>query len=98
MVGCDPNGPIAFVVTKIVIDKHAGEVAAGRLFSGTVRQGDEAWMNGAKRKVRIQQVNIYKGATRLQVDEVPAGNIVGLVGLKDAFAGETVSSKEMEPF
>jgi len=98
LVGCDPNGPIAFVVTKIVIDKHAGEVAAGRLFSGTVRQGDEAWMNGAKRKVRIQQVNIYKGATRLQVDEVPAGNIVGLVGLKDAFAGETVSSKEMEPF
>ena len=55
-------------------------------------------MNGAKRKVKIQQVNIYKGATRLQVDEVPAGNIVGLVGLKDAFAGETVSTREMEPF
>ena len=98
LIGCDPNGDVAFVVTKIVIDKHAGEVAAGRLFSGTIRHGDEVWMNGAKRKVRIQQVNIYKGATRLQVDEVPAGNIVGLVGLKDAFAGETVSTREMEPF
>jgi len=98
LINCDPKGEIGFIVTKIVIDKHAGEVAAGRLFSGTVKQGQEVYMNLAKRKIRTQQVNVYKGAQRLQVDEVPAGNILGIVGLKDAFAGETVSLEPIEPF
>ncbi|MFH1332411.1 MAG: elongation factor EF-2 [archaeon] len=98
LINCNPKGTVAFVVTKIVVDKHAGEVSAGRLFSGTVRQGDEVWMNGAKRKIRLQQVSVYKGASRIAVDEIPAGNICGIVGLKDAFAGETVSTEPMEPF
>ena len=98
LMHCDPKGPIAFVVTKIVIDKHAGEVSAGRLFSGTLKQGADIWMNGAKYRLRLQQVSVYKGAQRVQVDEIPAGNICGIVGLKNAFAGETVSSEPMEPF
>jgi len=98
LINCDPNGPVAFIVTKIVIDKHAGEVSAGRLFSGTVRQGQEVEMILAKRRIRVQQVNIYKGPTRMQVDSAVAGNIIGLVGLKDAYAGETISSKIITPF
>ncbi len=98
LINCDPKGPIAFVCTKIDMDKHAGEVAAGRLFSGTVKQGDEVYMNLAKKSVRIQQVLVYKAATRFQVDEAPSGNIIGLVGLKDVYAGETVSTKPIEPF
>ncbi|MDD5331574.1 MAG: elongation factor EF-2 [Candidatus Nanoarchaeia archaeon] len=98
LIHCDPNGPVAFVVTKIVIDKHAGEVASGRLFSGTVKQGDILYMNGAKKEVRVQQVNIYKGAQRIQVEDSPAGNIIGLVGLKNTFSGETISTNKIEPF
>ena len=98
LMNCDPNGPVSFVCTKIEIDKYAGEVAAGRLFSGTVKKGDEVYMNMAKKNVRLQQVLIYKGAHRIQLDEIPCGNIIGLVGLKGIFAGETVSSKPMEPF
>jgi len=98
LINCDPNGPVAFVVTKIVIDKHAGEVSAGRLFSGTIRQGQEVNMILAKRVVRVQQVNIYKGPVRMQVDSAVAGNIIGLVGLKDAYAGETVAGKDIIPF
>jgi len=98
LLNCDPNGPVAFVVTKIVVDKHAGEITAGRLFSGTLKQGSEVYLNLAKKKVRLQQVSVYKGAQRMAIDEIPAGNIVGLVGLKDTFAGETVSSEPIEPF
>jgi len=98
LINCDPKGEVAFVPTKIVIDKHAGEVAAGRLFSGTIKQGDEVYMNLAKRKVRIQQVSVYKGAQRVVVNEVVGGNIVGVVGLKNVFVGETVSTNPMEPF
>ncbi|MBT4257741.1 elongation factor EF-2 [archaeon] len=98
LISCNPKGEPTFVPIKIVVDKHAGEVAAGRLFSGSFKQGDEAYMNLSKRKVRIQQVSVYKGANRVVVDEVTAGNIVGIVGLKDVFSGETVSKNEIEPF
>jgi len=98
LINCDPKGEPVFVPTKIVVDKHAGEVAAGRLFSGTLKQGDEVYMNLAKRKTRIQQVSVYKGSQRIVVNQVSAGNIVGVVGLRDVFAGETVSLNEMEPF
>ncbi len=98
LTGCDENGKPGFISTKIVVDKHAGEVAAGRLFSGTLKQGDEVYMNLAKRKVKLQQVFVYNGAKKIQVDSVVAGNIVGLSGLTDVRAGETVSEEKVTPF
>ncbi|MFH1425455.1 MAG: elongation factor EF-2 [archaeon] len=98
LVLCNEKGELAFICTKVVVDKNAGEIAAGRLFSGTLRQGDPVYMNQAKKKVNLQQVSVYKGAKRIQLDEVVAGNIIGLVGLKGVYAGETVSSEEIEPF
>ena len=92
------KGEVAFVPIKIVVDPHAGEVAAGRLFSGTIKQGDEVYMNLADKTVRVQQVSVYKGAQRIQMDEVIAGNIVGIVGLKNFLVGETVSKNPIEPF
>ncbi len=99
LLSADPNGPVAFVCTKIVYDKHAGEVAAGRLFSGTLRQGEDVYLIMGKQTVRVQQISIYNGAKREIVDNVPAGNIVGIVGMKGIFSGETVSTvQDMEPF
>ncbi|MFB6246620.1 MAG: elongation factor EF-2 [Candidatus Pacearchaeota archaeon] len=95
---CDPSGEPVFVPTKIVIDKNAGEVAAGRLFSGTLKQGDKVYMNVSQKPATVQQVSIYKGSQRMIVDQAKAGNIVGVVGLKDVFAGETISKSQMEPF
>jgi len=98
LVNCNEKGQPAFICTKVVIDKNAGEIAAGRLFSGTLRQGDPVYMNQAKKMVNLQQVSVYKGAKRVQMEKVVGGNIVGLVGLKGVFAGETVSAEEIEPF
>jgi elongation factor 2 len=98
LINCNASGDLAFVPIKIVVDKHAGEVAAGRLFSGSIKQGDEVYLNLAKSRTRVQQVSVYKGAQRIIVDEVLAGNIVGVVGLRDVVAGETVSNDEMTVF
>ncbi len=98
LINCNPNGVVAFVTTKIVIDKHAGEIAAGRLFSGTLRQGMDLYMNGLKKWVRVQQVSVYNGAKRELIDGAPAGNIIGVAGLKGVYSGETASSVEIEPF
>ncbi len=98
LTNADPNGPTIFVTTKIVVDPQAGEIAGGRLFSGTLKKGQELNMMLAKKPVKIQQINLYKGSQRIIVDNVPAGNIVGLAGLKGVNAGETLTSKEIEPF
>ncbi|KAF5060078.1 Elongation factor G [anaerobic digester metagenome] len=99
MMHCDRNGPTTFMCTKIIIDPHAGEVAVGRMFSGKVVRGQEMYILGMPNANRVQTVSMSVGADRIAVDEVEAGNIVALSGLKDAIAGATCSSdKDMEPF
>ncbi|MEA1957098.1 MAG: elongation factor EF-2 [Euryarchaeota archaeon] len=98
MASCDRLGDVAFMVTSISVDPHAGEVATGRLFSGTVEKGTEVFISGVYKKNRIQQVGIFEGQERVEVAKVPAGNIVALVGLKDAVVGSTLSTSEMVPF
>ena len=99
MVRCDPKGPVALMITKIIVDPHAGEVAVGRLFSGTIRPGMELYIIDRKTKNRIQTVGLFMGPKRIEVPEIPAGNIVAVVGLRDAVAGSTCSTLEnFEPF
>ena len=93
LVKCNPNGPLYFVITKIVIDPQAGEISAGRLFSGTVTKGTNVYLNRLKQSSKIQQVFIYNGAKREIVDNVVAGNFVGVAGIK-AHAGETITLDE----
>jgi len=99
MATCDPNGPVAFMINKLKIDPHAGEVATGRLFSGTLRRGMELYISGVVDTNRIQQTGIVMGAERVEVEEIPAGNIAAVTGLRDAIVGSTVSSEQdMSPF
>ena len=99
MLKVDENGPVAFMVTKILVDPQAGETAAGRLFSGKIRRGQELWVIGMPKPQRAQIVAMIVGPERIPVDEIDAGNVVAVVGLKDAIAGSTVSdNKDMQPF
>ncbi len=99
MLACDPKGDVAMMVTKIIMDPHAGEVAIGRLFSGSVKKGMTLYISGIPTPQRIQTVALMVGADRITIEECEAGNIVALTGLKDAIAGSTLSTlKDMEPF
>lgn len=99
MASCDPNGPVAFMINKVKVDPHAGEVATGRLFSGTLRRGMELYVSGFGGTNRIQQTGVVMGAERVEVEEIPAGNIAAVTGLRDAIVGSTISSEEnMTPF
>ncbi len=100
MLACDAKGPVAMMVTDISFDPHAGEVATGRLFSGSLKRGDSLYVMGtAKKENRLQQVGIFMGPKRVEVEEIVAGNIAAVTGLKDAMVGSTVSSlMEMTPF
>ena len=99
LLACNPNGRTYFCIIKVVVDPQAGEIAAGRLFGGTMRKGDPVFLNMANSPGRIQQVYIYNGAKREIVDNVPAGNIIGVGGLKAGMPGETVTTEGFaEPF
>ncbi|KAB1197388.1 MULTISPECIES: elongation factor EF-2 [Haloferax] len=95
----DDDGEVVFMATDISMDPHAGEIATGRLFSGTIRKGQELYVSGTAGKNRVQSVGVFMGGEREELDRgVPAGNIAAVTGLRDAIAGSTVSSVEMTPF
>jgi len=99
MINVDRNGKIALMITDITTDPHAGEVASGRLFSGTLERGKEIFISGMPNANRIQSVGIFMGPDRLECDKIPAGNIVAVTGLTDAIVGSTASTdKTMTPF
>ena len=99
MLNCDPDGPVALMVTKIIVDPNAGEVAVGRLFSGKITKGMELHVIGMPEPNRAQNISLIVGADRIPVDELDSGNVVAVQGLNDAIAGSTVSSiKEMDAF
>ncbi len=99
MLDVREDGPVMFMATKIIVDPHAGEVAAGRLFCGRIRRGQELWVSGMPNPQRAQMVAMIVGPDRIPVEEIDAGNVVAVVGLKDAIAGSSVSDeKEVTPF
>ena len=99
MINCNKDGKVVIMITKIKVDPHAGEIALGRLYSGTAKKGVKVHLISSVKEAIIQQAGIYMSKTeRVQLPDVPAGNIVALSGLKDAFAGETVAEEKIEPF
>jgi elongation factor 2 len=92
MIECDDDGPAVMCLTAAQMDPHAGLVATGRLFSGTINEGDRIYLVGAKKDYRVQQVSMYMGAYREVVGKIGAGNIAAVLGLDLARAGETLVS------
>ncbi|MEM4625377.1 MAG: elongation factor EF-2 [Candidatus Pacearchaeota archaeon] len=98
LLECNPEGEPAFVITRIVIDPRSGkEIAAGRLFSGTISTGMEVYLNMEKKKQKIQQVLVYNGIKPEQVEYVKAGNVFAIAGIV-ADVGETITLQPQTPF
>jgi elongation factor 2 len=98
LIKCDKNGEVAFVITRIVIDPRSGkEISAGRLYSGTIRNGMDVWANNAKQAGKIQQVLIYNGIKPEQMESIPSGNVLAVSGL-NLDVGETITEHEQTSF
>jgi elongation factor 2 len=98
LINCNKDGEVAFVVTRIVIDPRSGkEISAGRLYSGTIKNGMEIYANNMKSKGKIQQVLVYNGIKPEQLESVPAGNVLAVSGL-NVDVGETITINEQTSF
>ncbi len=98
MISVDKDGPVALMVNKIIMDPHAGEVAIGRLYSGTLRRGQSVSIVGMPKTYNLQLVAVAVGSDRMPVSEVVAGNMAAISGVRDAMSGATITDTDMEAF
>ncbi len=98
MVEVNPDAKVNMIIFGVYNDTHSGEVAIGRVFSGTIKKGTVVYATGMPDQQRVSQVGIYMGPERVPVESISAGNIAAVVGLKNISIGDTVSEDNIEPF
>ena len=90
----DPRAPLAALIFKIVADRHVGKLAFARIYSGMLKAGSYVWNSGKQRKERVGRLVKMHANHREEIDEIKAGDIVAVIGLKDAATGDTLCSEE----
>ena len=89
----DDSEPFSALVFKIMTDPFVGQLAFIRVYSGVLRAGSGVWNSGKGRHERVGRLLRMHANKREEIDEIHAGDICAIVGLKDATTGETLSIK-----
>ncbi|MEB3207042.1 MAG: elongation factor G [Vampirovibrionales bacterium] len=86
----DENAPFAALAFKIMTDPFVGRLTFCRVYSGKLPSGTYV-MNATKgKKERISRLVEMHAADRVEIDEIKAGDICAVVGLKDTTTGDTL--------
>ena len=85
----DPDEPFCGLVFKITNDAH-GDLSFVRVYSGRLKSGTRVYNPGKDKKEICSRLYHIRADDREQVQEVLAGDIVGVVGLKDSVTGDTL--------
>ncbi|MHA1649767.1 MAG: GTP-binding protein [Candidatus Helarchaeota archaeon] len=97
LINIDKNGPLLGMITKIFIHpKSKRPTIIGRVWSGTLKQGEEIYLMNAKRSARVRRLGVMEIDSLLPVDQVPAGNLFAMELPDMQPAGETFVSLEMK--
>lgn len=92
----DLTKPFQFLVSAIEYDNYLGKMGTGKIYNGTVKQGDEVVLlkrDGERLLYRISKVFVYEGMKKTEVKEAGAGEIVTLAGMEMVDVGETVADR-----
>jgi len=95
--GGDPDAPFQMLATSITGDNFRGRIAVGRVENGVLRSNQEvAHINarGEIKKYRLTGLMNFFGLERVEVKEVPAGDIAAVTGIADINIGETIADPE----
>ncbi len=85
----DKDAPFSALVFKVVSDTH-GDLTYARVYSGTLKKGSRVLNPGNGRKENISRIYEMHAKDREAKDEVYAGQIVALIGLKNSVTGDTL--------
>ena len=101
--GLDPDGtkelmrearadvPMSALAFKIVTDPYVGRLAYIRVYSGKIRKGSQVYNASKGRKERIGRLIRMYADHREDIDEVSAGDIAAVLGMKSTFTGDTLT-------
>lgn len=91
---CDPNDDTTTVfIYKTISEPRVGNVSYFKVYSGTLKAGDELVNANNRETERFGQLFITNGKNRQQVDELKAGDIGVTVKLKNAHTNQTLDTK-----
>ncbi|MHB1034472.1 MAG: elongation factor G [Pirellulales bacterium] len=85
----DPSEPFCGLVFKIQADRH-GDLHYVRVYSGTLAAGSRVYNPGKDKKENVPQLWHIQADHREQVPQVEAGQIVGIIGLRNSVTGDTL--------
>ncbi len=97
LLECKTDGPCIMLVGDTQPDKHAGIVAAVRVFSGTLQRAKPLRNLRTGKTGKSLQVGLFMSKTRIQLPSVPAGNLAFMTGMKELAVGDTIVSEKTEP-
>lgn len=92
----DDNAPLAALAFKIATDPFIGRLAYVRIYSGTLKSGSYVMNTTKGVKERIARVVLMHSNHRQEVDELHAGDIGAVVGLKGTTTGDTLADEKLD--
>ena len=85
------DAPMSALVFKIVTDPYVGRLAYLRVYSGKITKGSNVYNSTKGRKERVGRLIRMYADHREDVEEVAAGDIAAVLGMKSSFTGDTLS-------
>ncbi len=91
-----PNAdePFAGLIFKITTDPFVGKLAFFRVYSGTLKAGSYVWNATSGRKERVSRIFEMHANKQTAIEEITAGNIGVLIGMKDMVTGTTICDEQ----
>ncbi len=93
----DPEAPLQMQVGNLDYSDYLGRMAIGRVFQGTLRNGDQVSickLDGTIQKTKITKLFSFEGLRRVDEKEAGPGNLLAIAGVEGITIGETVSEVE----
>jgi elongation factor G len=93
LISPDSKAPLAALVFKIQMMEQGRKLSFVRVYSGSMKEGDDVWITRASRRDKISRIFRLAAARRERTEAATAGDLVGVVGLRSAVTGDTVCSE-----
>ncbi|MPY08859.1 elongation factor G [Moraxella catarrhalis] len=88
------DAPFSALAFKIMNDKYVGNLTFVRVYSGVVKQGDSVYNPVKMKRERIGRIVQMHANEQKEVEEIRAGDIAALVGMKDVTTGDTLCDND----
>ncbi|MBR1821356.1 MAG: elongation factor G [Clostridia bacterium] len=87
------EAPFSALVFKIMADPFVGKLAFMRVYSGTLKTGSYVYNSTKGKRERVGRILRMHANHREEIDEIRAGDIAGVVGLKETTTGDTICNE-----